>query len=100
MISDTEIDRVAAASAKFKPALIDARYHPDTDRIELVTPWCTQLVDRQQIDELRDVSKRDLETITVSAVGLHVEGADIDINAAGLLSHIGRRLARKSAKSF
>ena|SRR5437868_5523242 len=46
MISDTEIDRVAAASAKFKPALIDARYHPDTDRMELVTPWCTLLVDR------------------------------------------------------
>jgi hypothetical protein len=100
MISDTDIDRVAAASTKFKPALIDARYHPNTDRIELVTSWCTLLVDRQQIDELRDLSESDLGTITVSAVGLHVGSADIDINAAGLLSHIGRKLARKSAKSF
>ena len=46
------------------------------------------------------LSERDLATITVSDVGLHVESADVDINAAGLLSHIGRKLARKSAKSF
>jgi uncharacterized protein YjiS (DUF1127 family) len=100
MISDAEIERVAAVSAKFKPALTGARYHADSDRIELITSWCTLLVDRRQIDELRDVSKHDLETITVSAVGLHVEGADIDINAAGLLSHIGRKLARQAAKSI
>jgi hypothetical protein len=100
MISDAEIDRVAAASAKFKPILISARYLAASDQVELVTSWCTLLVDRRQIDELRDVSKPDLETITVSAVGLHVESADVDINAAGLLSHIGRKLARQAAKSM
>jgi hypothetical protein len=100
MISDAEIDRVAGASAKFKPALIGARYHADSDRVELITSWCTLLVDRRQIDELRGLSKQDLETITVSAVGLHVDSADIDINAAGLLSDIGRKLARRAARSI
>jgi hypothetical protein len=100
MISDAQIERVAATSAKFKPALIGARYHADSDQVELTTSWCTLFVDRRQIDELRDVSKHDMETITVSAVGLHVEAADIDINAAGLLSHIGRKLVRRAAKSI
>jgi hypothetical protein len=100
MISDAEIERVAASSAKFKPVLIGARYHADADRIELRTSWCTLLVDRQQIPELRDLSKNDLETISVSSIGLHVDAADIDINAAGLLSHIGRKLARKAANSL
>jgi hypothetical protein len=100
MISDAEIERVTASSAKFKAALIGVRYHADSDRIELRTSWCTLLVDRRQIEELRDVPKHDLETIELSAVGIHVESADIDINAAGLLSHIGRKLARQAAKSI
>jgi hypothetical protein len=100
MISDAEIERVAAASAKFKPVLTGARYLADTDQVELVTAWCTVLVARRQIDELRDVSQGDLETLTVSPVELHVESVDIDINAAGLLSHIGRKLARQAAKSM
>ena len=100
MISDADIDRVLTASERFKPVLISARYHADIDRIELNTTWCTLLVDRRQIAELRDVSPHDLETISVSPVGLHIDGADIDINAAGLLADIGRRLAQKAAKSF
>lgn len=99
MIADAEIERVAANSAKFKPALIGVRYHADSDRIELRTSWCTLLVDRRQVDELRDVPKHELETIELSAVGIHVESADIDINAAGLLSHIGKKLVRQAAKS-
>src|SRR5947208_2823863 len=99
MISDADIERVAATSAKFKPALVGAQYHADSDRLELSTSWCSIFVDRREIAELRGLSQRDLKTITVSAVGLHVEAADIDINAAGLLSHIGRKLAREAAKS-
>ena len=99
MISDKEIDRVVAASAKFKPALLAARYHADTDQIELRLSWCTLLVDRRQVAELRDVAQHDLETITISSVGLHVESADIDVNAGGLLIDIANKIARQGEKS-
>jgi hypothetical protein len=100
MISDADIDRVIAASERFSSALIGARYHPDSDRIELSTSWCTILVDRLQIAELRDVPRHDLETISVSPFGLHIESADIDINAGGLLAHIGKKLTEQAVKSF
>ena len=100
MISDAEIERVVAASERFKPALIAARYHRDSDRVELTTAWCTLLVDRRQIAELRDVSQHDLETITVSSVGLHIDSVDIDINAGGLLAHLARKLAKDATKSL
>jgi hypothetical protein len=100
MISDAEIERVTNASAKFKPALLGARYHADSDRIELKMSWCTLLIDRRQIAELRDVSPHDLENITVSPVGLHVHSADIDINAGGLLAFIADKLGRQAEKSL
>ena len=100
MISDKEIDRVVVASAKFKQALLAARYHADTDQIELKMSWCTLLVDRRQIAELRDISPHDLEAIAVSSVGLHVESADIDINAGALLIDIAGKIARQGEKSI
>jgi hypothetical protein len=100
MISDAEIDRVLTASAKFKPALLGAAYRANTDQIELRLSWCTLLIDRKQIAELRDVSPHDLETIAVSAIGLHIEKLDIDINAAGLLAALAAKLARQAQKSF
>jgi hypothetical protein len=100
MISDADIDRAVAASERFRPALTDAKYHADTDRLELRTSWCTIFVDCRQIAELRDISRHDLETVSVSAVGLHIDSADIDINAAGLLAYIARKLAKQAAKSF
>jgi hypothetical protein len=100
MITDRDIDRVVAASAKFKPAVLAVRYHADSDRIELRMSWCTLLIDRQQIAELRDVSPHDLETITVSAVGVHIEPANIDINAGGLLTDIANKIARQGKKAI
>jgi hypothetical protein len=99
MISDTDIERVLAASERFKPVLIGARYHADSDRIELRMSWCTLLVERRQIVELRDISPSALETISVSPVGIHVDSEDIDINAAGLLASIAKKLAKQAAKS-
>jgi hypothetical protein len=100
MISAEEVQRATKAGETFTPALRDARYHRDADRVEIVTPWCTIFVNRDRIDELRDVSAADLETISVSAVGLHVDSADIDINAAGLLADLGRQLESYAAQSY
>lgn len=100
MISDTDIDRAVAASERFKPALVGARYHADSDQIELRMSWCTIFIDRRQVAELRDVSPQALETISISSVGLHIEGADIDINAGGLLADIAKKLSKQAAKSL
>ena len=100
MISEQDVKRATEAGRQFRPAILSARYHSDTDRVELVTQWCTLLVDRQRIDELRQLSPTDMATISVSAVGLHVESADIDINSAGLITFIGRELEKDVANSF
>jgi hypothetical protein len=86
--------------AQFKQAILSAKYHAETDRIELETRWCILIVDRQRIEELRVLSQTDLETITVSAVGLHVEKADVDINSAGLIAYLGQQLENEVANSF
>ena len=98
-MAEETVDRVLSASERFRPVLIGARYHADTDRVELTMSWCTLLVDRRQIVELRDVSLHDLDTISVSAVGLHIERADIDINAGGLLTALAKKIGKQAAKS-
>lgn len=98
MISEDEIKR--ATRTQFRQAILSARYHSDIDRIELETPWCILIVDRQHIEELRTLSRTDLETITVSAVGLHIETADVDINSAGLITQISQQLENEVAGSF
>jgi hypothetical protein len=100
MISEQEINRVAQASEGFKPAILAARYLADSDRVELVTPWCILIVERARIEEFRKLSPADLETISVSEVGIHVDKADIDINSAGLITEISRQLESEVSKSF
>jgi hypothetical protein len=100
MISEQDAERVTQQGSKFSPAILSAKYHGDTDRIELETPWCILIVDRQRIEELRQLPQSDMETITVSAVGLHVEKADVDINSAGLITDISRQLEHEVAGSF
>jgi hypothetical protein len=100
MISAQEIERAMKASEGFQPAVIAARYHPESDRVELVTAWCVLFVDRARIDELRGLSPHDLESISVSATGIHVSGANLDINAAGLITDISKQLESDAANSF
>lgn len=100
MISEEEIKQATNVGTQFKQAILSARYHSDVDRIELETPWCILIVDRQHIEELRTLSRTDLETITVSAVGLHIETADVDINSAGLITQISQQLENEVAGSF
>jgi hypothetical protein len=100
MISEKEIERETNVGTHFKQAILSAKYHGDTDRIELETRWCILIVDRQHIEELRTLSQTQLETITVSAVGLHVEKADVDINSAGLITQISQQLEIEVAGSF
>ncbi len=100
MISKRDIEHAALASAQFTPAILAVKYHRDTDRVELVTSWCTLIVDRQRIEELRPLSPAEMETISISAVGLHVDAADVDINSAGLMTSICRQLQKEAADSF
>ena len=100
MISEQDIQRAAEAGAHFKPAILSVKYHRDTDRVELQTPWCTLIIDRQRIEELRGVSQTDMETISVSEVGIHVDNADIDINSAGLVTDIAKQLEDEVSNSF
>jgi hypothetical protein len=100
MISEQEIERETNVGKKFRQAILSAKYHSDIDRIELETRWCILIVDRQCIEELRTVSRTDMETITVSAVGLHVDKADVDINSAGLITYLSRQLENEVAGSF
>jgi hypothetical protein len=100
MISAQEIARATKASEGFKQVVLAARYHADGDRVELVTPWCILIVDRARIAELRDLSPHDMETISVSPVGIHIDNADIDINAAGLIADLSRQLETEVANSF
>jgi hypothetical protein len=100
MISEREVQRATAEGRKFKEAIIAAKCHRDTNRVELVTPWCILIVDRDKIEELRELSPDEMETITVSAVGLHIERADVGINSAGLITGISKQLASEVANSF
>ncbi|MGA7866454.1 MAG: hypothetical protein WA709_39185 [Stellaceae bacterium] len=100
MISEEEIEQATKIGAQFKQAILSAKYHGEIDRIELETPWCVLIVDRQRIEELRMLSRTDMETITVSAVGLHVDKADVDINSAGLIADLSRQLQKEVAGSF
>jgi hypothetical protein len=100
MISESEIAQATNVGEKVKQPILSAKYHNDTDRVELETPWCVLIVDRQRIEELRSLSRIELETITVSAVGLHVENADVDINSAGLITYLSRELEKEVSGSF
>jgi hypothetical protein len=100
MISDEDIRRATEPGIERKQAILSATYHQDTDLLELVTPFCTLIIDRKSIDELRDLSQTDMETLTVSAVGLHIENADVDINSAGLITDLSQRLGNEVANSF
>ena len=100
MVSKRDIQKATAEGTKFKQAILGAKYHRDIDRVELVTPWCILILDRDKIDELRHLSPNDMETISVSAFGLHVEKADIDINSAGLITDISKQLEAEVANSF
>jgi hypothetical protein len=100
MISEKDIQRVVEENAQFRQAIIAARYYGDTDRVELVTPWCILIVDRQRIEEFRRVSPNDMESISVSPSGIHIDKADIDINSAGLITYISKQLKNEVANSF
>ena len=91
MISEQDIQRATQTGARFQAGSVefgDAVVH------------CTLIVNRQRIDELRALSQTEMETITVSAVGVHIERADVDINSAGLITHISQQLETEVASSF
>jgi len=100
VISEKDIQRVAEEGAQFRQAITAARYHGDTDRVELVTPWCTLILDRQRIEEFRQISPNDMESISVSPSGVHIRKADVDINSAGLITYISQQLEIEVANSF
>ncbi len=100
MISDQDIQRATEAGANFKPAITACKYDPESDRVELITAWCVIAVDRKCIDELRDIPPGVMKGIYASQFGVHVDEADVDINAAGLIADIGRRLEAAAAAAL
>ena len=100
MISDEEIARVAEESASFKPAVLACRYDPKSDCMELVTSWCTLIVDRKRIVEFDSLSPRDMEAVYASETGIHIDAAKIDINSAGLITDLCKQLENEVADSF
>ena len=100
MISEEDMRRALHAGAQFKSTILSARYLVASDCIELVTAWCTLIVARAKIQELQNISLSDMQTLSVSAVGLHVDGADVDINAAGLITDISQQLKAEVEGSF
>jgi hypothetical protein len=100
MISERDIKTAIEAGRHFKQAILSARYHRDSDRIEFETEWCIIIVDRHSIEEFRSLSQDDMETISVSDVGVHIDSADIDVNSAGLITEIAKRLEVEVANSF
>jgi hypothetical protein len=100
MISDQDIERATKAGESFRPAIIACKYDPENDRVELATEWCTISIERKFIDELRDVSTDAMKNIYASQYGIHVDDVDVDINAAGFLVYIGRRLADEAENSI
>lgn len=100
MISDEDIQRAVKAGESFRPAITACKYDAESDRVELVTAWCIISVERTFIDELRDVSPAAIKNIYVSQYGVHVDDVDVDINSAGLIAYMGRRLADEAENSF
>jgi hypothetical protein len=100
MISEQDIQRMVEASEQFRPAILSAKYYRDTDRIEFQTAWCVIIIDRMKIEEFREVSVDDMETIFSSDIGVHIDKANIDINSAGLITHIAKQLEAEVANSF
>ncbi len=100
MISEQEIERAVEQSTNFKQVILDCRYDPEKDCVELVTPWCTLIVDRGHIAELIGLSAHDMETIHVSPTGIHIDAVDIDINSAGLITDLSKQLEKEAENSF
>jgi hypothetical protein len=100
MISEHEIAQVVERNAAFKSAIIDCRYDPQTDRVELVTSWCTLIVERKRIGELESLSPNEIEGIYASETGLHIDIVNVDINSAGLITDLCQRLENDVAESF
>lgn len=99
MVTEVEIHKAAKRGSKH-PAMVRAvRYHPDSDKLELTMEWCTLLVDRKHIEEFKDVSKTAMEGVYLSPEGIHLDDADIDINAAGLIAALAQQLAEQALKA-
>lgn len=99
MVSDKDIQRAAKRGAKLHQMVQHVAYDPSSDKIELVMSWCTIKVDRRHIDEFRDVSPEAMKTIYSSAMGVHIDELDIDINASGLVACIAHELQEEASRS-
>ena len=100
MISDEQIAQVAERGADFKAAIIDCRYDAQNDRVELITPWCTIIVDRKRIGEFDALSRHHMEAIYASETGIHIDEAGVDINSAGLITDLCQQLEAEVAESY
>lgn len=98
MVTEAEIQKAAKRGSRH-PSMVRAfHYHQDSDKVELTTEWCTLLVDRKHIEEFRHVSRSAMAEVYLSPEGIHLDDADIDINAAGLIAALARELEEQADK--
>ena len=99
MVTEAEIHKATKRGSKRLTIVHAIRYHRDSDKLELTTAWCTLLVDRKHIEEFKDVSKTAMEEVYLSPEGIHLDNADIDINAAGLIADLAHQLEEQALKA-
>ncbi len=99
MISSKEIRQATEAGAKLVQMVSAVRYRAKTDQVEIRTSWCTLLVDRKQIPELASLSRSRMREIHSSLTGIHIDSADKDIESAGLVVYIARKLVEEAERA-
>ena len=100
MISKEAIDAAPEVGTRLAPLVKSVRYRPTTDKIELVTSWCVISIDRKRIAVLRNIQRRQMREIRMSpGGGICLESADMDIESAGLIVYIARRLVVEAGQS-
>jgi hypothetical protein len=99
MVTDKEIKRAVELGTKFAPVVQRIQYHRKSDCLEFGMGWCTLTVDRKHIEELRDLLPSEMEAIYLREEGIHLDTADIDISAAGLIAALAHELAEQADKA-
>lgn len=92
MISRKELHDAVEAGRKFVQKVTAVRYLAETDEIELTTLEGVLRVKRSRISEFENVSPEQMKKIFLGpgGVGIHIESADVDIEANGLVVDLNK----------
>lgn len=100
MATEAQYERAQAASERYRAPLLAIAYDPASDLVFFETAWGPRSASRKDIDLLRDVSPQMVARAYISAMGIHIDEIDLDINSAGLLATIFPDLRGELSDSF